>query len=91
MKIHSVETNPATCRVCALWRGERKGAAARRSPRYFAAHVLVEVHLPNSVDRTPESRIGNDAMLVVLPVGWRGCGIAQLVNCSLWIVIEISP
>ncbi|MEF9440173.1 hypothetical protein DF039_05465 [Burkholderia cenocepacia] len=60
-------------------------------PRYFAAHVLVEVHLPNSVDRTPESRIGNDAMLVVLPVGWRGCGIAQLVNCSLWIVIEISP
>lgn len=47
-------------------------------PRHLAAHILVEVHLPDSVDRAPESRIGNCAMFVVRPIGRRRRGIAQL-------------
>ncbi|MEX3676413.1 hypothetical protein AB3X89_04125 [Paraburkholderia sp. BR14320] len=47
-------------------------------PCHFAAHVLIEVHVPNSVDRAPEPRIGNDPMFVVWPVGRRGRRIAQL-------------
>ncbi len=46
--------------------------------RHFLARVLVEVHLPNSVDRALEPRIGNCTMFVVQPVGRRSRGIAQL-------------
>ncbi|MDR8759113.1 Tyrosine recombinase XerD [Burkholderia multivorans] len=34
-------------------------------PRHLAVHVLVDVHLPNSVDRALEPRIGNCTMFVV--------------------------
>lgn len=38
-------------------------------PRDLAAHVLIEMYLPDSVDRTPQPRIGDRAMFVVWPVG----------------------
>ncbi|MEM5299649.1 hypothetical protein VSR82_35760 [Burkholderia sp. JPY481] len=51
---------------------------AKRSPENPGRFILVEVHLPDSIDRAPEPRIDNDAMIVVEPVGRRGRGIAQL-------------
>jgi filamentous hemagglutinin len=46
-------------------------------PRDLTAHVLVEVHLPNSVDRAPEPRVGNNAMFVVSLAG----AAVELRNC----------
>ncbi|QET32353.1 hypothetical protein FOB31_21540 [Burkholderia multivorans] len=54
------------------------GAVLENPLSHLAAHALVDVHLPNSVDRAPEPRIGNYTMFVVQPVGRRRRGIAQL-------------
>lgn len=65
--------------ICFLRRCQCLGAGLLENPpRHFAAHVVVDVHLPNSVDRVPQPGIGNDAMFVVWPVGRRGRGIAHL-------------
>lgn len=64
--------------------GVRVGAAAdllhlaRHPSRHLAACILVEVHLPDSVDRAAQPGIGNYAMFVVWLVGRCGRGIAQL-------------
>ncbi|PRF31291.1 hypothetical protein C6Q21_14425 [Burkholderia multivorans] len=45
---------------------------------HLAAHALVDVHLPNSVDRAPEPRIGNYTMFVAAgrPAPPWNCAIA---------------
>lgn len=88
------EMNPAVCRVRRLWRRQmrrlyRPNYVDRDRPRvdpsplenpacHLTSHVLVTVHLLNSIDRALQPRVGNDAMFIVLPVGRRGRGIAQL-------------
>ncbi|WP_406806668.1 hypothetical protein [Burkholderia semiarida] len=46
--------------------------------RHLAAHVLIEVHLPDADDRVLQPRIGNDAIFIVQPIGRRGHGVVQL-------------
>ena len=59
--------------ICFLRRRPRAGAGPLENPsRHLAAHVLAEVHLPNSFDRAAQPRIGNYAMFVVSAVGRRG-------------------
>ena len=46
--------------------------------RHLAARALIEVYLPNSIDRAPGPRIDNYSMFVVWPVGRRSRRVAQL-------------
>lgn len=66
--------------ICALRRWPRPDAVLLENPScHLAAHVLVEMHLPDSIDGAAQPGIGNYAMFVVSAVGRCGRGIAQLV------------
>ncbi|MCQ0034543.1 hypothetical protein [Burkholderia glumae] len=66
--------------ICVIRRRPGAGADQLENPlRHLAARILVEVHLPDSVDRAQEPRIGNYAMFVVWLVGRCGRGTGQLV------------
>lgn len=62
--------------IGSIRRRPRAGSGPLENPlRDLAARILVEVHLPDSVDGAAQPGIGNDAMLVVSAVGRRGRGM----------------